>query len=106
MAEDNLAAYDQPSEQKRSNYDASKLTTARTYYAKFLALYPEDAKDDDVPDKMQHIDEEMACKQLTIGQFYRRTGKHQAANLYFDMVVRNWPNTEAGAMAKEALQGN
>ena len=103
MAEDNLAAYDQPEESKRSNYDASKLTTARTYYAKFLALYPEDAKDDDVPDKMLHIDEEMACKQLTIGQFYRRTGKHQAANLYFDMVVRNWPNTEAGAMAKEAL---
>ncbi|MCX5646336.1 MAG: outer membrane protein assembly factor BamD [Phycisphaerae bacterium] len=103
MAEDNLAAYDQPSEPKRPNYDASKLTTARTYYAKFLALYPEDATENDVPDKMQHIDEEMALKQLTIGQFYRRTHKHQAANLYFDMVVRNWPNTEAGAMAKEAL---
>jgi len=106
MAEDNLAAYDQPAEPKRPNYDGSRLTTARTYYAKFLALYPENAKEDGVPDKMQHIDEEMACKQFTIGQFYRRTGKPQAANLYFGMVARNWPNTEAGAMAKEALEGN
>jgi outer membrane protein assembly factor BamD (BamD/ComL family) len=103
MAEDNLAFYDKPRENKRSNYDASKLTTAKTYYAKFLALYPEDAKENDVPDKMRHIDEEMAYKQFTIGQFYRRTHKHQAANLYFDMVARKWPDTEAGAMAKEAL---
>ena len=106
MAEDNLAAYDKPREEKRSHYDASKLTTAKTYYARFLALYAEDAKENGVPDKMQHIDEEMAHKQLTIGQFYRRTRKHQAANLYFDMVARTWPNTEAGAMAKEALEGN
>jgi tetratricopeptide (TPR) repeat protein len=103
MAEDNLAFYDKPPEEKRSHYDGSKLTTAKTYYAKFLALYPEDAKENDVPDKMRHIDEEMAYKQFTIGQFYRRTGKHQAANLYFDMVARRWPDTEAGALAKEAL---
>ena len=103
MAEDNLIAYDKPRESKRPNYDASKLSTAKTYYAKFLALYPEDAKENNVPDKMRHIDEEMAYKQSAIGRFYRRTGKLQAANLYFAMVARTWPDTEAGAMAKEAL---
>jgi len=103
MAEDNLAAYDSHAPNDRPNFDGSKLTTAKTYYAKFMALYPQDAKQDEVPEKVRHIDEEMAYKQFTIGQFYRRTGKHQAATLYFDMVVRNWPQTEAGAMAKEAL---
>jgi len=106
MAEDNLIAYDKPAEPKRPYYDASKLSTAKTYYAKFLALYPQDAKDNEVPEKMRHIDEEMAYKQYTVGQFYRRTGKQQAANLYFDMVVRTWPQTEAGALAREALEGN
>jgi len=106
MAEDNLAAYDRHPEERRPNYDGSKLTTAKTYYAKFLTLYPQEAKEDEVPEKMKHIDEELAYKQFTIGQFYRRTGKRQAANLYFEMVVRNWPETEAGAMAKEALEGN
>lgn len=106
MAEDNLAAYDKHPEDKRANYDSLKLTTAKTYYAKFQTLYPADAKENGVADKIQHIDEEIAYKQLTIGQFYWRTGKHQAANLYFEMVVRNWPNTEAGALAKEVLGSN
>jgi tetratricopeptide (TPR) repeat protein len=104
MAEDNLAAYDKPSERKRANYDASKLATAKTYYEKFLALYPPEAKENEVPQKIEHIDEEMAYKQFTIGQFYRRTGKRRAANLYFHMVVQNWPKTEAAGMAKEALE--
>jgi tetratricopeptide (TPR) repeat protein len=106
MAEDNLLAYDKPPEPKRPTYDASKLSTAKTYYAKFLALYPEEAKENEVPQKMKHIDEEMAYKQYAVGQFYRRTGRRQAANLYFDMVARTWPQTEAGALAKEALEGN
>jgi outer membrane protein assembly factor BamD (BamD/ComL family) len=105
MAEDNLAAYDKPTEAKRPNYDGSRLTTAKTYYAKYLAMYPADAKENEVPQKIQHIDEEMAYKQLTIGRFYRRTGKRQAANLYFNLVVRKWPNTEAAALAREALEG-
>ncbi len=106
MAEDNLLAYDKPPERKRPHYDASKLSTAKTYYTRFLALYPEEAKDEDVPEKIKHIDEEIAYKQYAIGLFYRRTGKRRAANLYFDMVARNWPGTEAGALAQEALEGN
>jgi outer membrane protein assembly factor BamD (BamD/ComL family) len=106
MAEDNLLSYDKPARRKRANYDASRLSTAKTYYARFLALYPEEAKEDQVPEKMKHIDEEFAYKQYAIGQFYRRTGKRQAANLYFDMVARTWPQTEAGTLAKEALEGN
>lgn len=104
MAEDNLLAYDKPPEAKRANYDALRLSTAKTYYQKYQALYPADAKENEVPEKIRHIDEEMAYKQFTIAKFYRRTGKRQAANLYFNMIVRNWPDTEAGALAKEALE--
>jgi len=106
MAEDNLAAYNYPPEEKRANYDASKLTTAKTYYEKFLLLYPEEAKQNEVPQKIEQIDEQMAEKQYTIGRYYERTGERRAANLYYDMVVQNWPKTRAAALAREALEGN
>ncbi len=105
MAEDNLAAYNMPEEAKRAHFDASKLTTARTYYAKYLLLYPDEAKQNQVPRKIEQIDELMAYKQYTIGRFYQRTGERRAANLYFDMVVQNWPTTQGAALAKEALEG-
>jgi len=105
MAEDNLAAYNRPPEQKRANYDASKLATAKTYYEKFLLLYPAEAEENEVPQKIEQIDEQMAHKQYTIARYYRRTGERRAANLYFDMVVRNWPKTQSAALAKEALEG-
>lgn len=103
MAEDNLAAYNKPPLQERPNYDASKLTTAKTYYEKFLLLYPEESKLNEVPQKIQQIDEQMAFKQYTVGRYYQRTGEPKAANLYFDMVVHNWPKTEAAKLAQEAL---
>jgi len=104
MAEDNLAAYNAPKPERRAYFDASKLATAKTYYERFAALYPEDAEKDGVPDKIQQIDEQMSYKQLTIGQYYQRIGKDQAARLYFDTVVQSWPETEAAEMARQALE--
>jgi len=103
MAENNLAAYNRHPPEERSNYDASKLATAKTYYQKYLLLYPEEAKQNEVPQEIEQIDEQMALKQYAIGQYYRRTGEPRAAHLYFDMVVQNWPKTEAAALAQKAL---
>jgi len=103
MAEDNLAAYHAHSPDERHVFDASKLTTARTYYERFLALYPEEAAKKDVPEKIRLIDEQMAYKQLKIAQYYRRTGKHRAAYLYFDMIIQNWPDTEAAETARHEI---
>ena len=106
MAENNLAAYNVPSPKKRPRFDGSKLTTARTYYEKFMARYPEDAREQGIPQKIDEIDEQMAHKQFTVGQYYRRVGKTQAASYYFDMVVKNWPDTAAAEMARQALKEN
>lgn len=103
MAEDNFLAYNQPPEHRRPYFDASKLTTAQTYYTKFMQLYPQEADEHDIPAKLKQIDEQMAYKQFLIGQYYRRTGERRAAYLYFDMVVQNWPKTEAAGMARQAM---
>ncbi len=104
MAEDNFAAYNKPPEKRQPLLDASKLTTAKTYYERFGLRYPEDAAKHDIPAKLKRIDEQMAYKQYTIGRYYQRTKRLEAANLYYDMVTENWPETEAARMAKEARQ--
>jgi tetratricopeptide (TPR) repeat protein len=103
MAEDNFLAYNEHPPRERFRFDSSKLTTAKTYYEKFLALYPDEGRKNDIPEKIKTIDEEMAYKQFKIGQYYQRVGKDRAAYLYFDMVVQNWPKTKAAEMAKQAL---
>ncbi len=103
MAEDNYLAYDLNPPKRRAFFDASKLTTAKTYYEKYSLLYPQDANSLDIPEKLKQIDEKVAFKQYTIARYYVRAGKEQAARLYFDMVVRNWPKTEAAELARREL---
>jgi tetratricopeptide (TPR) repeat protein len=103
MAEDNFAAYNVHPSEKRPRFDASKLSTAKTYYEKFQTLYPDDAAKNDIPQKLKIIDEELAYKQFKIAKYYRHIGKYQAANLYLNMVIQSWPKTEAAEMARQAL---
>ncbi len=104
MAENNFAAYNKPREKRQPLLDASKLATAKTYYERFAMRYPEDAAKHDIPAKLKRIDEQMAYKQYTIGRYYHRVKRTEAANLYYDMVIENWPNTEAAEMARQARQ--
>ena len=104
MAENNLLAYNEPSPKRRPLLDASKLVTAKTYYEKYAALYPGEIRRHNLREKIEEIDEQMAHKQFTIGQYYQRVNKTTAANLYFDMVIQNWPQTEAAKMAQRALE--
>jgi hypothetical protein len=104
MAEDNLLAYNQARPHRRPLLDASKLVSARTYFEKYALLYPGEVKRHKIAEKLKQIDEQMAHKQLTIGRYYQRVGKRDAANLYFDTVVQNWPQTEAAKLARQARE--
>ena len=66
-------------------------------------LYPKDAGEIGVDDILGEIEEQLAYKQLSIGRYYRRTGNIQSANLYFDMVLSDWPGSKAAQQAKELL---
>jgi len=101
MAQCKHEAYNKESERKRPLYDASRLSTAKSCYERFRLLYPAEAKEIGVDQKLKEIDEQLARKQLTIGRYYQSVGNRQAANLYYDMVVSDWPGTEAAETAKE-----
>jgi outer membrane protein assembly factor BamD (BamD/ComL family) len=103
MARTKLEAYKQPPEQRRAYYNGANLTNAREYYQQFIREYPEDANEMNIVDIIEEIDALTAAHQLTIARYYERTGRKQAANLYLDMVIENWPDTAAAQTARETM---
>lgn len=106
MGRTKVAAYNQQPEHKRHLYDASGLSTARSCYSRFKLLYSADARQLNVDKILEEIDEQLARKQLSIGQYYQSTDHTKAANLYYRTVVNEWPDTQAAQTAKELLAEN
>lgn len=105
MAAAKHAIYNRHPEEKRPFYDPANLSTARTYYQRFVSTYPEDAKRLGIDAIIEQIDEQLAEKQLTIARYYHRTGHVQSANLYYDMVLQDYPQTNAAQAATQARTG-
>ncbi len=97
MAQSLHSAYRSP------QYDPTALASARTYYNNYRLRYPELAVDNDVDEKLKLIDEQLAYKQYAIGEYYDRTGSVDAAKLYYDEVIENWPDTAAAEMAQARI---
>jgi outer membrane protein assembly factor BamD (BamD/ComL family) len=106
MARCKHATYNKHPERERPRYDVSGLKTAKSYYEKFELTYPQDAKKIGVTQTLKQIDEQLASKQLSIGQYYQRTGSKQSANLYYQLVADNWQGTQAAEKAKQLLSQN
>ncbi len=106
MANCERAFYNEYPEKERPLFDASGLSTAKSCYEKFRLLYPKDAEEMGIDKILKEINEQLARKQYTIGRYYQRMGNKQAANLYYDMVVSDWPDSKAAEMAKQTLAHN
>jgi tetratricopeptide (TPR) repeat protein len=105
MARCKHAAYNNHPEHRRPFYDSSSLNIAKSCYERFSMLYPSEAKQKDIDKKLEEINEQLAYKQFSIGRYYHKAGKKQAANLYFNMVVSDWPGTRAAELAEQMLAG-
>jgi outer membrane protein assembly factor BamD (BamD/ComL family) len=97
MARCKHAAYKGP------KFDVSSLIGAKSYYENFKLRYPEDAREIDADKILKQIDEQLAYKEFSAGEYYQKTGDKQSANLYYQMVVNNWPESTAAKMAKEKM---
>lgn len=104
MARCKYSVYNKRKEGRRHLYDGSCLITAKSYYNKLELLYPEDAQKIGVDEICKDIDEQLAYKQLSIAQYYQKTGNVQAADLYYDMVIKDWSQTNAAEMAIQAKE--
>jgi outer membrane protein assembly factor BamD (BamD/ComL family) len=97
MARTKYAAFRGP------EYDGSGLISAKTYYENFRLRYPEDARQIQADEILSRISEQLAEKQLGIAKYYERTGSIEPANMYYQMVVDNWPQSKAAQTAREKL---
>jgi len=79
---------------------------AKRCYEQFKTRYPSEAKKRGIDDKLRKTDEEIAKKDLWTGHYYQTRGNRTAANLYYQMVMRDWSGTEAAAEAGAMLAEN
>jgi hypothetical protein len=106
MARTKQEQYNKNPENKRAYYDASCLRSARSYYERFKLKYPQDARELQVDQTLKEIYEQLAYKDLVIGLYYRHIDKQTAANLYFDLVISDWPDSQAAQTAKEIRESD
>lgn len=97
MARCKHAAYRGP------KYDSTHLVSAKSYYERFKLRYPQDAEEMDIDGRLKQIDEQLAYKQFGIGEYYHKAKNKQAGNLYYQMVLDNWPESTAAKMARERM---
>jgi outer membrane protein assembly factor BamD (BamD/ComL family) len=84
-------------------FDSKMLESSKSYYAEYQKRYPDAAAEIEVPQTLNRIDEKLAQKELAVGDYYARTSSIVAANLYYQRIVNDWPNSSAGKTAGQKL---
>lgn len=98
MAQTLHASYD------GTEYDASVLESARTYFEDFINRYGEErAAEFEIPETLEMINEQLAYKTYQMGFYYERTGSMEAAEVYYNKVLNKWPDSDAAKMAAARL---
>jgi len=87
-------------------YDSAVLESARSYYENYRLRYPDMAVEEDITDKISTVDEQLAYKQFSIGQYYSKTDSPAAARMYYQSVIDQWPDSTAAKMAAAQMAGD
>lgn len=84
-------------------YDPTPLIDARTQLAQFRADYPGLARDRNIPQILDWIDEQFAEKLLIQARYYARTRAPEAEQRLLAAVLERHPDTEASETARRWL---
>ncbi len=89
------------SDYRGPKFDSKVLESSKSYYSEFQKKYPDTAASIEVPQTMDRIEKQLAEKEMTVADYYARTGSFTAASLYYQMIIDDWP---AGSEAESASQ--
>ena len=84
------------------NYDL--LSGSREGFEIYLANNPQGALADTTKEIIGEIDIAMAERDYKVGEFYLRSKRPDAGLIYFESVIKDYPNTEWAARAEEKIK--
>ena len=85
-------------------FDERALLEAEERYRQFQAAYPARAREEDVDARLENISRLRAAKDLDIAQWYERTRQPGAAAYYYQLVVRDRPDSLEATTARQRLE--
>lgn len=85
-------------------YDPTPLIDARKSFQEYIEKNPTGDRTEEAKARLSEIDEKQAQKDFEVADFYRRTGHPESARVYFEMVLRRYPNTEWSRKAQTELE--
>ncbi|HBG25915.1 MAG: hypothetical protein A2Y10_00700 [Planctomycetes bacterium GWF2_41_51] len=92
-------------EYKGPTFDGKVLESSKSYYEEYVEKFPESAQQSGLTDKVEQIESQLAEKELTIADYYARTASYTSADLYYQRVIDQWPDTVSAKKAEEKLPG-
>jgi outer membrane protein assembly factor BamD (BamD/ComL family) len=84
-------------------FESKPLEGSKGYYKQYIERYPEDARQMQLEQKIDRLDESMAEKELAVAQYYERTLSYGAAGIYYEKITSQWPDSSAAKIAQEKL---
>jgi outer membrane protein assembly factor BamD (BamD/ComL family) len=88
---------------KGPKFDSKVIESSRSYYSDYQKRYPDTAAELKVSDKIVQLDEKLAEKELTVADYYARTGSDTAAGMYYQRTINDWPNSTMAKQAEKKL---
>lgn len=86
------------------HFDDRPLLNAEERYRQVRSTFPHYAEREQVEVRLAAIRQQRAEKDLEVARWYERTGQRGAAEFYYRLIVREWPETLAESVAQSRLR--
>lgn len=91
---------------KKEFPDGDKLEQAEINLRKFKTHFPSEPRVEEAYKRLLAMKEEFAKDLLEIAEFYERTKKKNAAAIYYETILKKYPETKAAKKSEKRLSGN
>jgi outer membrane protein assembly factor BamD (BamD/ComL family) len=86
------------------HFDDRPLLNAEERYRQVRSTFPHYAERESVDARLAAIRQKRAEKDLEVARWYERTGQKGAAEFYYRLILREWPETLAESVARSRLR--
>jgi len=84
-------------------FDDHPLLEAEERYHQVAAAFPPYAERENVSERLEGINQLRAEKDLEVARWYERTKRNDAAEFYYRLILKDWPDSLAALEARDRL---